>query len=180
MTTVSGHHVFRFNVTSASFIAITVKDILGAIGGVALTTTTFTPFASAFKLHRVSIWPSVGSGESSPQLSWAAGTASQVPDEARVDTIPSGVTVSRALHFRPPAASLASFWITSVNSSSSVFVVVAPVGSILDLEVSFRLANVVAPLTPITIIAGTAGSVYYLPLDGTAGGYTPIGLPTIT
>jgi len=106
---------------------------------------------------------------------WEAGTSDQVPDETRVQTLPEGVTVTRAVSFVPPPKSLASFWL---STAANVFGIRAPVGSVIDILVGFRLSNVFGA-GPIVVASATAGNVYYLALDGASAlTYSPVGLPT--
>lgn len=180
MTTVSGSHTYRFVSSSNVFLTITAKNILESMGGIALTTTTFVPWTSAFRVHHFTAWSaSSASGADTPALYWGPGTASQVPDEERITTIPQGVALSRALRFVPPKSSLASDWITSAVPTAVVLYVKLPVGTVIDMLVSFRLSNVVVPLAAVAVVGASAGSVYYPPLDGPLGTLTPQGLTPI-
>jgi hypothetical protein len=169
-------HVYRFQPTVGGLKPVTVGDLLGVCGGIATSTTSVTTWASSLKIAKVVIWPSEGGN---PMLQWSAGQSGQMPDSEKFESIPTGITVTKALVFKPPAKSLASFWITSADASATLFEIRGDSGSIIDLHISYRLSNIFAPLA-ITVSAATAGDVYYLALDGHASNdYSPIGLPTI-
>ncbi len=72
----------------------------------------------------------------------------------------------------------ASQWI-GVIANQDVFSLIAPVGSIIDLDMSVALANNATAAT-LTVAAGTLGRLYYGPLDGASDVYTPVSLATTT
>jgi hypothetical protein len=183
MTTVSSSHVYRFNVTSGSLLPVTVGSLLASLGGIAVSTTSFAPWASAVKLHSITVWTGVNSTGTTvtvPTLSWGSGTSGQVPDEERVRPVPAGVSVTGALVFRPPRLSLARDWVTSAAASDVFFNMQVVEGSVVDVHVAFRLSNVVAAPSALTTTGLTQGKVYYGPLDGIASNTVlAIGLPQL-
>jgi hypothetical protein len=174
---------YRFQVQGASFAgAITVIDVIGALGGIASAATALRCWASCFKINKITVWPSQSSSTSASDVAidWAAGESSQVPDEAFDVSLPAGITNTKALVFHPPKMSLAGFWITTADTSVPVFAFTAlPEGSVVDLSVDFRLCNTIEP--NLVIVSGaTAGDVYYLALDGpTSNILIPTGMPTV-
>jgi len=171
-------HVFRFRSTSASPASITVADILGALGGICtVANSKVDTWASCFKIHKVTVWPSGStSAPTLATLQWAQGESAQVPDEVYDEAIPEGITATKALVFAPPAKSLCGFWINSMDSAAAVFAITSSIGSIVDLQVSFRLVNAFAGVLA-TVAAGTLGTVYYLALDGPSSNtYVPVGM----
>lgn len=180
MTTVSVHHVYRFSVSTTGTYQITVASLLGALGGItSIVNSKIISWASAVKIRKVTVWPSASS--SAPvnvQLSWSAGQSGQVPDQAEDMSIPQGTTVSRALAFVPPPMTLAKFWIGDADVAANLFQVQVAAGSILDLDVDYRLSNIITP-TFSTVTVATLGTVYYLALDGPGSNkIVPVGLPT--
>jgi hypothetical protein len=171
---------FRFVSTNASFELCTNITMSGLLGGIATSSTSFQPWSSSFRLHRVTVWPSVNNGSSSTsvQMFWEPGTAGQVRDERKVISIPEGVSITEPSIFTPPSRSLASDWLL-LSQAANLFEVASPPGSILDLQVEFTLSNEFSS-SPITVSGATTGSAYYLAMDGAAGTYTPIGVPTVT
>jgi hypothetical protein len=169
--------VLRFQSTSASVASFTTGTIAAALGGVAVTTVSFQPWASSFRVKRVTVWPSASSSSvPNVELLWAAGTSGQVRDEVRSRTLPEGVTVTEGVVFVPTHPSLAQDWILS-SQSATVFECVSPVGSVLDLEVEYTLGNIFEA-GAVTVSAATAGKIYYRSLDG-SGSYTAVSRPTI-
>jgi len=171
-------HVFRFTNSSASLTTIGVMDLLGSLGGIGTGSTSVAFWATSFKILSVTVWPSASSSSAhSAQLEWLAGSSGQVPDESKDRSIPEGVTATGALVFTPPKFSLASFWLDN-SADVDLFSIGCPVGSIIDLKVSFRLSNVL-PASALTVTSASPGTVYYLALDGPGTHvYTPVGLPT--
>jgi hypothetical protein len=112
-------------------------------------------------------------------LDWAAGSSSQVPDEAVDETIPAGIVETTALHFLPPKNSLAGSWITSADSSKPLFVCnIGGEQNVLDIHVHFRICDTIEPLA-LTVSTAVVGKIYYLALDGAASNnLVPTSLPT--
>jgi len=134
------------------------------------------PWTSSIRLVKVTVWPAPSaSAASATELYWSNGTSAQIPDEARITTIPEGISVTRALTFKPPAMSLAADWLVV---PATIFTISSPVGSVVDVTIQSRLSNIFE-VANITIVTGTLGTVYYLALDGPATNkYLPQGLPT--
>jgi hypothetical protein len=64
------------------------------------------------------------------------------------------------------------------TAAVNLFALSCPIGSIVDLSVSFTLSNIQGALQE-TVASGSLGNVYYLALDGpSANTYIPLGLPT--
>jgi hypothetical protein len=175
-TTPDVRHVFRFVNTSASNQVISFDKVRGALGGIAVTSTSVQPWASSIRILRVTVWPAPNAtAADTTELFWESGTSDQVPDETRVTTLPEGVTVTRPVTFVPPPMSLASFWL---SVAANIFAVRAPVGSVIDVHLGFRLSNVFGA-GPIVVSSATPGNVYYLALDGPGSNtYVPVGVPT--
>jgi hypothetical protein len=53
-----------------------------------------------------------------------------------------------------------------------------PDGSIIDVSISWTLANNIGATSITGITTAVLGSVYYLGLDGTSGNVVPVGVPT--
>jgi len=177
--TPSVNQTFRFSVTSTGVYPVTVGNLLAVCGNVASTVLLVKSVCASLKLNRVTMWPgTVTGGASVAQLWWNSGESGQVPDEFRDGSIPSGVTVTKALTFEPPAKSLASYWIGVVDSAAVVFTLEADAGAIVDVHITGRLCNVFSSFGT-AVASATLGTFYYLSLDGPASNkIVPIGLPT--
>jgi len=176
-TSVESNHVYRFLSTSGSAKVVSFGTMLGAMGGICtVANTTIKSFHSSMKIMRVTVWSAASSStEEGVQLFWESGTSSQIPDEAKISSIPQGVTVTKALVFVPPEKSLAADWL---SAAANLFSIQSPVGSIVDVHVVGRLSNVFASVAS-TVGTATLGSTYYLSLDGgSSGTYVAQGLPT--
>jgi len=172
----------RYYVESSSGpVSCSVSDIFGALGGIALSTTSFRPWSGSFRILHVDAWPALSStaGDAQVQMSWNSGLAGQNRDSIKSVDVPRGNTTTGRVRFTPPRKSLASDWVAGTASSTpNLFTIVGAPGSILDFHVQFTLANAFASAL-ITISNGVSGTPCYLALDG-AGSNTiiPAHLPT--
>ncbi len=171
-------HRFRFACPSGSVLSnVTVLELLGVCGGICTAAnTTFKPWAGSVRIHSVRIYNGLSStGYTLANLTWNVAADSYVPDEEWNQTFPEGTTTPGCLTFRPPKKSLASFWLS--GASGAVFSISASAGSVVDVDLSFRLSNQFTAST-IPIATGTLGTIYYMCLDGnTTHNFAPIGLP---
>jgi len=170
---------FRFKATASSLTSVTVGSLLGVLGGVGTTVVAVKQIASAVKLMKVVVWPSPStSSADTVLLNWAQGASGQDPDEVEDETLPEGVSITRSMSFVPPTRSLAGFWITSTDASSTVFQIQAPVGSVVDVSLHLCITDAFASST-VVVASAVIGTYYYLALDGPASNvYVPTGLPT--
>jgi hypothetical protein len=174
------NHRYRFTSATATVIPITPSLLLTAAGSVCtVANTTVTSFFGSVKVNSIEIWaPPASQGSTSTcSVEWNVVNSSQSTKEVS-DTSNS---VSFPAHIRcvPPAKSLASFWQT--QSSTAYFQIVAPSGSIIDLNLSLTMYDDDAGTSQATraVGAGSLGLVYYMSL-GAAGVYPPVSLTTTT
>jgi len=173
--------VFRFQANQAvTGASLTGALMSGVIGGVRIAANTISPIASAFKIKKVVIWPPTGVSTPKPAVwSWNTSNSAFDKDTMIVETMPLGVSLTRPLVSTPPDQTLASFWYDS-GQTGNIAVYSADVGSVLDMHVDFTLSTNIPQFANITTTAaGSAGVLYYLPLDGTGTKWTTIGRPTI-
>lgn len=167
---------FRFTSLSNTLVSVSIADILGACGGTcSVTNSTFRPWASSFRIKEIRMYPGVnpGVGVSYNSVAWNSGISGVAQDQERVDDLPSGITVSHALSFKPPAKSLASDWISCLaTTTTNLFAMQSQNGTIVDFHVDYTLSNQFQAGS-ITISTGVLGSIYYLPLDGAASAEYP-------
>ena len=148
---------------------ITVAMIAGACGGIATSSTVLQPWASCFRIRKITGWnggTSAGSALTPCEVDWASGISSIDKDEVQGTAIPSGTTQTGAMVFVPPPKSLAGYWInSSVTSSLTVLTMTGQLGTVFVVDIEIVLANNFVPFSSVTIAGGVTGSVYWLALD---------------
>jgi hypothetical protein len=178
--TPNARHVYRFVCGNVASVTCTNQDILGAIGGICtVANSTVRLWATSFKLHSIKMWPSANTSTTPTyaDVYWGAGAYGS-KDSEFLKAVPGGVTVTGLVTFTPPKGCFAANWISNTISGNYVIMgLQCTVGSIVDVDLSFTLANQVAPANA-SISTGTLGAIYYLALDGsTTHQYTAYGLP---
>lgn len=167
----------RFNATSAYSGVVSARRILssaGAMGTVA--NTTVTQLFSSVKVSSLEIWsppPSQGS-VSTCSVEWS-GT-DNTPAKEFSDTTMS-TSLPAHIHCKPPSKSLAAFWQT--DSSTTLFSIVLPSGSVLDLVLNLVLFDETTSSTNVSVATATVGVIYHLALDhGSSDVVVPVSLAT--
>jgi len=172
-------HRFRFVSTSATATAITPNSLLAAAGNMCTDGNTLVvSFASSVKVKRVAVWTPPGSQGSAATCSvdWVGFNNSP-----NIEFSDSTVSVAKpaVVDCSPPPMSLASFW--QVSSTTTLFTLTAPVGSIIDVILDLVLSDGDAEGLATAISTGTINLTYYLSLDPNATHrYTPVSLTTTT
>jgi hypothetical protein len=173
---VKARHIFRFTSSDSNQIAITAANLTTVCGNVATSATNVRSIATAVKVNAIRIWsaPSAQGTSTTCSVNWFGDQFS--PNKLMSDT---SVSVSKPAKIlaRPPPKSLASFW--QNNTAGAIFDIVAPEGSVIDIDMSFFLNdNNVSP-TSTTVVGKTIGNIYYGALDGTftTTTYPPVNLP---
>jgi hypothetical protein len=174
------NHTFRFVSASSTVQAITAKSLCLAAGctGTVTNTTVTSPFASV-KLNHISIWSPPSSQGSAVTCSVEWASQSNANNREVSDT---SVSVATPAHIRsrPPLNSLASFWQAPGIADNQLCNLVAPSGSIIDVNLSLIMQDDDNG-SAITRSVATAviGTIYYLALDNATGHvYTPVSLTT--
>jgi len=178
MGTVQVRRTFRF---SSSGFASTIYDddavfLAGAVGKV--TNTTLAVLGLSAKIHRVSIWapPASQGANTTCSIQWFSADgvklAGEVTDTTMSTATPAYVTGT------PPKGSLASFWVG--NSGNAIFNLVAPAGSIVDVDATVVLNDRATALDTIGVSTAVLGQLYWVALDLSDGTHTltPVSLPT--
>jgi len=173
------NHRFRFNATgSLSNVGITVGGVFGALGVVGSAAASVYGFVSSFKIRKITIYDSSSGTNDLPiELLWSSATTVNTEDVAwSTATIPYDRPAT--IVATPPKASLSSFWWnSSATATTPLFNLTVGSGCYLDLDVDFTLANGLGGVV-LTVTTTSAGSVYYLYLDGsTTHKLQPVGLP---
>lgn len=157
-------------------LAISSHDILTAIGAMCtVANTTLTAIAMAFRLRFVEMWSSYDNGVNGSYCA-CSFDQSRMPGSSFSDV---SVNPTRPVHvFAPaPKESLASFWINSGSSATSMFSLSGPPGTIVDICVDFVLQDPDTINTAVTrtVITATLGRMYYAWLDSGSVWLRPIG-----
>jgi hypothetical protein len=157
-------HVFRFTATSAFNGNIRQEDVGGALGTIAtVVNSTVTYINETFKVRRIRIWtPPASQGASATcSVNWIGGSFA-----ANKEISDTSVSVSVPAHIdcKPPPQSSASFW-QNVASSTALFTLACPSGSIVDLHVSY-IEGDDESVNSAAVATAVLGHTYYLALDG--------------
>lgn len=162
--------IHRFTTTSTANEAISITEMLGALGGIATSATTVQPWTSSFKINSITIWLPQLSSANNATIWWTFLADGLYPDKVFDSSIPDGITSSSALVFRPPKKSSAGFWVNSIlPSSTALFTIGVTVGCIIDVNVDATLGvanDTTSSIPPISVTTATLGNIYYLALDG--------------
>lgn len=176
------HHTFRFTSTNAAATAITSKGLLFAAGAVGtVLNTTVSSFHSSVKLHNIKVWtppPSQGATATCSVEFYMGGSSSFSNTREYSDTSVS-TAVPAFLNCSPPRDSLASFWNLPAAADSQLFILTAPVGSVIDVSLSMVINDDEGTTQTRAVSTALLGSVYFLSLDNSTGHiYPPVSLTT--
>jgi len=171
----------RFLASGAFSANITGQMLAGALGGCCtVTNSVVTCWGSSLRVRKITVWPSVSLTAPSPEIIWYSPLTVNEKDESKMRTLPSGVTVDRAVSSSPPPGTLAGAWINLVTlGSTALFKLInIPAASVIDVDVLFTLSNNIVG-QDLGVVVGVLKTFYYLALDGPGGNVLrPIGLPT--
>ncbi len=153
----------RFLVNSAVSQSITVGNLLDTMLFAATATQGYQIF-QAVKIRRVRIWAApVTGGATSVSLEYAGLTAGAVGDQMIHTDTSMGVQPAH-VSARPSAKSTASTY--QVSTAINMFYLTAPVGSVVDVEATFRNSFVSAVAVAQALVGATVGATYLRGLDG--------------
>jgi hypothetical protein len=174
---VAVNHVYRYVSSTNNPKSLNPQVLLGAIGSICIVANSVVQsIASSVKINRITIWaPPVSQGAvATTSIEWVGNIF--VPDKEVSDTTMSVATPSHVTSI-PPRMSTASFWQTS--TTTAMCTLVAPVGAVIDINLSFILNDNGSNGYQSTVVTGTLGVLYYLALDGSNTNlYTPISMTT--
>lgn len=191
----------RFQVAAgAGQITVTASSIADAQGMVCrVANTTAVGIVAATKIRSVEVWGAMNANASAPvlassstiELVWGtdflATQSAYAPGLAVSDTSTS-VALPPHLKATPPRNSNAAFWQNrttaagGINNGVTMFTLIAPTGSILDIVCDCVLADQGkgSPLVTTAITSGALGAFAYYFLDGVTSQLTPVGVDTFT
>jgi hypothetical protein len=141
---------------------VSVGDFVGMYQMAATATTGF-PLFSAARVLAVEMWGPPGTTTpTSVALEWRGGSFS--PHIREADTS-IGATFPAHIRAVPPPNYLYSDFVDEIGTSSIMFDLTGPAGTVVDITAEFVLRNGEAPPAATTIVAATAGDVYVHPPD---------------
>jgi len=183
-TTASYSHTYAFSSTTSSAVIVTTQDLFPAFGFVATNSTLGTCIVSSYRVRAIRVWPSPqASATETAQLAWANPLVEgDEKDTNVIRPLPGGITVTAGVKYVPPKGTLASQWINTATNNN-YFTLIAPVRSIIYLDVDVTLSSQLAPLNVNSGYTSlSTGVLYYAGLDGPGASpsYPPIGLPNGT
>lgn len=150
--------------------AVTFADLLDTIL-VARTTSAGSDLFDHVRVNFVEIWasPAIG-GSSLVGVEFSGTTLGAIGDGRVISDNSMGIEPAHIMA-RPQAKSQASQW--QPSSGNTCFLVTAPVGAVIDVDLSFRTVTSIAPLAAQAALSGAvAGEIYYRGLDGLAAAGT--------
>lgn len=176
LSNVVKNHTFRYLASSGFSGAISAQMILGAMGTICTTTNSVVTFINeSFKVNRISMWapPASQGAATTVSVNWIGSMFS--PNKEVSDTSVS-VSHNSQLHCKPPPLSSASFW--QPISGNNVFSLVAPAGTVIDINVSIVEGDDEV-IGTANVATGVLTHTYYLALDGpTSNLLVPVSLAT--
>jgi len=178
-TNVVVSHTYRFVSTSGTATTVTNDSVIAALGNICtVTNTSVSAIAQSFHVRKLTlVSPPASQGASATcSVEWLAAAVVSSTNMEVSDTTVS-VAVPACVVSSPPANSNAAFWQTS--STNGLFILTAPVGTVIDLAVDYILVDDPAFNKITTVATGVLGTMYYLSLDPNATHrYTPVSLTT--
>lgn len=180
-TSVPVRHTFRYVSTSGTSTTITSDNLIGAAGVMALSTTQVNSFYDSVKVVKISMWapPASQGATSTTSVQWIASAASYSSNAYEDSDTTNSTAAPAVVHSRPPKGSVAAFWTSPIVSNVNMFILVAPIGTIIDVTLDLLLSSQGGGNQTYVSAAASAGVVYYLYLDGIpTHRYTPVTLPT--
>jgi len=156
----------RFRAVANAALTVSFQNLLDTML-VATTAVAGTDMFQTVKVRRVQVWavPIIG-GAASVALEFGGTTAGIVGDQAIHTDTSMGIQPAH-ISARPSAKSLASDF--QLASAAVAFILTCPLGSVIDLELSFRSQfNSVNAAAANALVGATAGSQYLRGFDGLA------------
>jgi len=173
------NHRFRY-LASANLTGFAITDsmVLGAMGTMGTgTNTTVTHLFKTFRLKSIEIWSptSTSTTAATCAIDWIGNNV----NSPNMETSDTSINVSMPAHVRvsPPADARARWWQSS--TSTTMFNITCPSGSIVDLSVEGILADQTSAGVTVAVATAVIGVQYWLALDGVAThGLAPVSLST--
>lgn len=168
----------RYNM-SAGTVPINKNAILASVGNVAATSVLLYNYWGSFKISTIEMWcPAVNNGTTECSVEWIGGSFGNnklVQDTSNSVTYPAHIKTS------PPKQNSASFW-QSGDTVDIFTITTSASNTIVDLSIQLMMTDNTFGVVPTVVVGATAGSVYYLGLDGLPSGssdFAVLTLPTL-
>jgi hypothetical protein len=170
------HHIYRYTSTSAAQTGVNPRQMLQSFGTMAATSILGYPIAAGFRVTRISLWAPPASQGSSATVAVQWGSSTTNPSNIEYSDTSMSTAQPAFLTCTPPKQSLAYDW--QIDSTTNLLVLNVPIGGVVDLHVSLVLGDGVntTASSSLVLVGATAGLMYYEPLDGRGGVYTPVSL----
>jgi len=156
----------QYQVTTANCLnqVVTVTQLAQlSVGFMALTATTSAFFTNQYRIRKISLWspcPAIGS-LTMVSLKWADTVITSGLAQASHQSGDSSMEPDRpAKCFIKPGRGTIFDWYQVISSTNNCFVITCPIGSVIQIEVSFYLDNSGTVTAGPTIAAAAAGVIY--------------------
>jgi hypothetical protein len=162
----------RFVTNAAVSLGVTFQNLLDLILFATGATTVFDVF-TAVKVRAVEVWTVPALGTATTATVIFNGTSAALISDQSIHTDTSmGIEPAHVIA-RPEPRSLAANYQES-SGSSAAFVLIAPTGSVVDVELSFVGVFVSGNAAQNAAVGATAGDTYLRGLDGLATATTKL------
>jgi hypothetical protein len=160
--------VMRFTALTAVNQNFTFQNLLDTIG-VSTTATQGYQLFDLVRIRRIRVWGMAsgtnGTNPSSASIKFWGNTPGSIGDDQIHSDTSLGIQPC-FIDCKPSRMTTAAQW--QPTSTSIAFYIIAPLGSIIDLHLSFRDTPGQATASQNATVAGTVGSIFYRGLDGLA------------
>jgi hypothetical protein len=169
---------FRFVATAAIAQNYGSSSLMSVPGMMAASATDLYNIARQAKINRVEVWAPTGTSStpSTVSLNWI-GTGRVSARE--VSDISINVSEPAHISAKPGKDSLAADWF-DLTTALDFFSVITPIGSVMDINLTYVLNDSTVVPTVVTVTGATIGLMYYGYADGDATHlWTPVSLSAI-
>ncbi len=163
--TVTIRKTYRFTNASASIANVSVKALMAVPGVVATSATTVALLCSAVRIHTIKVWGPAGGSVS---VYWGSGDGFQ-RDQIWNQDIPTGITTSGCLTFKPAKGDICWLWTNYQAASYTAFYISSNIGAIVDIDLEATMNNAFVPALTYTVASVTTGNLYRPALEGPGG-----------
>jgi len=164
-------HKFRYLCVAAINVDITNSALLQTFGSICtVLNSQGVAFGESFKVKNIKCWapPPTQGSSATCSLEWTT-TGSAVLYNTNLEVSDTSINPSSPAYYSttPPKGSNASFWQTA--GTNVLLHIIAPIGSIIDIDVQYILADDNNVRLGVTYASGAAtlGNVYYHDLVAT-------------
>ncbi len=142
---------------------------------VATAATTTARIIEGARLRRVRIWgqpPALGAALTTVELDWKGSFS----NDLKLADTSSGITPG-FIDSRPPKESSASFWHDNGATSETLFIVTAPTGSTVEVEMDLFFVDDTSAISGPATTGASLGTLYGSNLVGTGQAVSALTVP---